>query len=332
MTLLFFIFASIFGLLVGIAFRFWPFMTMFLAMMIFWGLFSRIAVGQFDGASGQLPISSMEFLFFASGFAIGYWLEKLQNLATLDWKSLSPHMVLSVLFNTDAYESLRQKGPNRQERAQNINDAYTEAAVRFGAMIADADDNATDGEFATLCDAFDIPSSERRRARKIFDEQIENPRRLSSVLQTLRVIYPPAGGVMEVFILSASKVALQDGYIHPRELNLIRLAAEFLGFAPFQRIHLLVKAGLIDPSEAEKAYSYGHGTQAAQDMSERARQLSILGLKAGANEEDIRSAWRGLARKHHPDILRSKGLSEGEMKIAEAKMVEINAAYEALTA
>ena len=50
---------------------------------------------------------------------------------------------------------------------------------------------------------------------------------------------------------------------------------------------------------------------------------SILGVKRDATEKDIRSAYRKLARKYHPDV------NPGD-KVAEAKFKEINAANEVL--
>jgi len=49
----------------------------------------------------------------------------------------------------------------------------------------------------------------------------------------------------------------------------------------------------------------------------------VLGVKRDASEKDIRSAYRKLARKHHPDV------NPGD-KAAEATFKEINAAYEVL--
>src|SRR5881397_4194111 len=48
-----------------------------------------------------------------------------------------------------------------------------------------------------------------------------------------------------------------------------------------------------------------------------------LGVPKTASEDEIRSAFRKLARKHHPDVAKDK-------KTAEQKFKEINEAYEVL--
>src|SRR5439155_26071261 len=49
-----------------------------------------------------------------------------------------------------------------------------------------------------------------------------------------------------------------------------------------------------------------------------------LGVPKTASEEEIRSAFRKLARKYHPDVAKDK-------KVAEEKFKEINEAYEVLS-
>lgn len=54
----------------------------------------------------------------------------------------------------------------------------------------------------------------------------------------------------------------------------------------------------------------------------------MLGIERGASPDEIRTAWRGLARRHHPDLT---GDDPETARRATRRMAEINAAYAALT-
>ena len=62
--------------------------------------------------------------------------------------------------------------------------------------------------------------------------------------------------------------------------------------------------------------------------SNRSRYYRILGLKDGASQEEIKKAYRQLAKEHHPD--KFANASDTEKKYHESKMKEINEAYENL--
>ena len=50
-----------------------------------------------------------------------------------------------------------------------------------------------------------------------------------------------------------------------------------------------------------------------------------LGIERNASEDEIRRAYRALAKKYHPDVY------EGNERIAQARMQEINRAYAVLS-
>ena len=62
--------------------------------------------------------------------------------------------------------------------------------------------------------------------------------------------------------------------------------------------------------------------------SNRSRYYRILGLKDGASQEEIKKAYRQVAKEHHPD--KFVNASDSEKKFHESKMKEINEAYENL--
>ena len=63
--------------------------------------------------------------------------------------------------------------------------------------------------------------------------------------------------------------------------------------------------------------------------TDKSKYYSILGVSRGASQDEIKKAYRKLAKEHHPD--RFVNSSESEKKYHENKMKEINDAYENLT-
>ena len=53
----------------------------------------------------------------------------------------------------------------------------------------------------------------------------------------------------------------------------------------------------------------------------------VLGVSQSASDEEIKKAYRNLARKYHPDNYQDNPLSD----LAEEKMKEINEAYDLIT-
>lgn len=53
----------------------------------------------------------------------------------------------------------------------------------------------------------------------------------------------------------------------------------------------------------------------------------VLGIKSNASDDEVKRAYRELARKYHPDNYQNNPLAD----LAEEKMKEINEAYEAIT-
>jgi DnaJ-domain-containing protein 1/uncharacterized membrane protein SirB2 len=60
----------------------------------------------------------------------------------------------------------------------------------------------------------------------------------------------------------------------------------------------------------------------------RNKYLSVLGLNASSNFDEVKKAFRDLARKLHPDRFNRE--SEEEQKVAHERFTEINLAYEKL--
>jgi hypothetical protein len=56
----------------------------------------------------------------------------------------------------------------------------------------------------------------------------------------------------------------------------------------------------------------------------------VLGVAGDASEEEIRSAWRNLAKAYHPDRLAGLGLPNEMLRHAERVLSRVNVAYQRL--
>ena len=100
-------------------------------------------------------------------------------------------------------------------------------------------------------------------------------------------------------------IANSDGRISQEELGVINTISDYMGItnSDFQS----VKAMFI--KETDSAYK-------------------ILGVDANATDEEVKKAYREMAKKNHPDLV--SNLGEEVREAAEKKFQEINAAYESI--
>src|SRR3972149_11210903 len=61
-------------------------------------------------------------------------------------------------------------------------------------------------------------------------------------------------------------------------------------------------------------------------MASKRDYYDILGVSKNSSEEDIKKAYRKLAREHHPDMV-----ADGDKLDAEKRFKEINEAYQVLS-
>lgn len=76
------------------------------------------------------------------------------------------------------------------------------------------------------------------------------------------------------------------------------------------------------------SYSGNNNYGAGQYFEDKSKYYRVLDVSEGANQDEIKKAFRKKAREYHPD--RYEGKSQFEKEEAEKKFKEINEAYEKL--
>ena len=100
-------------------------------------------------------------------------------------------------------------------------------------------------------------------------------------------------------------IAEADGIVSPQELSIINTISDYMGITNSD--FASVKAMFI--KETDSAYK-------------------ILGIEPSATDEEVKKAYREMAKKNHPDLV--SNLGDEVRKAAEKKFQEINGAYETI--
>ncbi len=146
--------------------------------------------------------------------------------------------------------------------------------------------------------------------KDLIKEALNSPVSLDNLLNEFRhkFAYEPRLILLElIYQLLFTKEIVADP-----ELQLARNIAEYLDI----------------PYYEWQAIEARYGIRRQKTISEEVRYYKILGIKPGADFEEIKSAYRKLSMKYHPDKVGNLG--EEFKRVAEEKMKDLNAAYEYL--
>ena len=203
-------------------------------------------------------------------------------------------------------EGLAERKARREEGAFSI------ALIALSAKMAKADGVVTDDEIAAFRSVFTFPESESDKVRMIYNLAQQDVAGFDAYLQQVSRLFEGDERVLEDVLDCLFHIAGADGVEHPRERQMLEQAARAFGLsdAVFRRVRAL-HLGL----EADDPFA-------------------VLGVAPDASRDVVREAYRRLAREHHPDAVSARGVPQALVRIAEERMMAINAAYaraEALT-
>jgi DnaJ-domain-containing protein 1 len=138
-----------------------------------------------------------------------------------------------------------------------------------------------------------------------------------------------------LFINLAIGMAQADGRLTPAKNHMLRFLADLIGLSPDALRHTfseITGVPLPEPPDPSRASFWASGQERAQPMGDplTTRAYAVLGLEACATSRQIKSAYRRLARVHHPD--RFVQIGPEAVATATSTFRRIRDAYEHLVA
>ena len=199
--------------------------------------------------------------------------------------------------------------PRRLDKPERARVAFTIAAIALAAKMAAADGMATQAEFRVFERLFQVPEHERVNAARFYRLAQGSTAGFERYADQAAALLGAGSPVLEDLLEALLLIATVDG-VHPAELAYLDAVAPRLGFdAPaYARIrarHLAVAAD---------------------------EPWQVLGIMPGSDRDTVRAAYRALVKRHHPDRHFADGTPAEFIRVAEARMAAINAAYAALSA
>jgi DnaJ like chaperone protein len=212
-------------------------------------------------------------------------------------------------FSAGASWRSRPASWTRSARNAQAQSALLVALISLAAKVAKADGQVTQREIATF-DAFlkrdlGMSTEERRIAARIFNRARDSTLPASAFARQIGVLLADRPDRLRDLVSLLLKIAWADGRLDGREERLLRHIAADMGLT--ERDWQEAKA-LLRRQEPDAAYA-------------------LLGLQPEASNQEIKRAYRRLAREYHPDRLASRGLPEDFTRFANEKLQAINQAY-----
>jgi len=184
--------------------------------------------------------------------------------------------------------------------------AFTIAVIALGAKMAKADGQVDRSEIAAFKEVFQVPASETANVARVFDLAKRDARGFEPYAHQIAKMFRKGHPVLEELLDGLFHIARADGKVHDSEIAYLAEVARLFGFteADFARI----REANVGPDKADP--------------------YTILGVTRAMSNDEIRAAWRKLARDNHPDRLIAQGLPEEFVALANQKLATINAAYD----
>ncbi|ANT62082.1 molecular chaperone DjlA [Salipiger sp. CCB-MM3] len=203
---------------------------------------------------------------------------------------------------TAVFEKLRQP-PERSV-------AFTIAVIALSAKMAKADGQVTRNEVAAFREIFTIAPEDEAAAARVFNLARQDVAGFEEYARRIRRMFDSNAEQLSDLMEGLFYIALADGDYHTAENAFLERVAEIFGIS----------------DNAFRALRARFVPDAVPDP------FTVLGVSPDMPIADIRKQWRKLVRESHPDVMCARGLPEEAIKLSEKRLIDINRAWEEISA
>ena len=216
------------------------------------------------------------------------------------WKRISE--ALAALASGEGLAALWEAFRTPPEKSV----TFTIAVIALGAKLAKADGRVTRDEVAVFRSIFTIPPGEEANAARVFNLARQDVAGFDAHARRIARLFPPGDPVLENVLEGLFHIAMADDHFHPDEDAFLHAVAEIFG-VPEARYEC-IRARIVHDRPDDPYLA--------------------LGVSPEAGLDEIRAVWRRAVRDNHPDRLRAQGVPEEAARLAEARLANLNRAFD----
>ncbi|MFN4156197.1 MAG: TerB family tellurite resistance protein [Paracoccaceae bacterium] len=194
---------------------------------------------------------------------------------------------------------------------------FTIAVIALGAKMAKADGQVSRHEVATFRRIFAIPDEESANAARVFNLARQDVAGFDAYARKVAAMFRPEGqalcaddrNVLIDLLEGLFHIAMADGDFHPAEDAFLREVARIFGLD--DRCYATMRARFVEGAPRDP--------------------YDVLGVAANAPMDEVRAAWRQAVKDSHPDAMIARGVPVEAVKLAERRLIAINAAWDEIS-
>lgn len=192
--------------------------------------------------------------------------------------------------------------------------AFTIAVIALGAKMAKADGEVTRDEVTAFRRIFAIPPGEEENAARVFNLARQDVSGFDAYARKIAAMFRPEGeklcaddrNTLIDLLEGLFQIAMADGSFHPAEDEFLRHVALIFGLD--EGCYRMMRSRFVEGAPRDPH--------------------DVLGIARDATLEQARIAWRQAVKDSHPDAMIARGVPVEAVKLAERRLIAINAAWE----
>jgi len=213
---------------------------------------------------------------------------------------------------TAVFDRLRNAGSTPERSV-----GFTIAVIALGAKMAKADGEVTRDEVSAFRRVFAIPEGEEANAARVFNLARQDVAGFDAYAGKIAAMFRRPDQVLRAddrntlidLLEGLFHIAMADTVFHPAEDVFLHRVASIFGLD--DRCYATMRARFVDGAPRDP--------------------YDVLGIAPGASVVVARAAWRQAVKDSHPDRMIARGVPAEAVKLAERRLVAINAAWDEIS-